>query len=295
MGKIILIGGKVDKGTPLSSQEKSELQSIKGIKMVKLEILERLINELKGSDSRLEIITSASKTPYAIGNEYKKAFKKLKCKNIGVIHCKSSQEADLPENIERLMKCDGVLFTGGDQNLLCDVFLKTKFLKNLKERFKREKDFLVAGTSAGAMALTKEMISLEKSGNPFLKGRITITKGFNLLPRIIIDTHFIQRRRLSRLIEAVATYPYKLGIGLAENTAVFFKTSDKVEVIGINLVILIDGSHISYNNIKQIKKNQNICLQDVKLHILPKGQMFNIIKRKILKNKAKKSNGGAGN
>lgn len=283
MGKIILIGGKVDKGTPLSNKEKSEFRPTKGLKMVKLEILERLINELKGTESRLEIITSASKTPFAIGNEYKKAFKKLTCKHIGVIHCKSAEEADLPENLERLMKCDGVLFTGGDQNLLCSVFLKTKFLKNLRLRFKREKDFLVAGTSAGAMALTKVMISSEQPAEPFVKGHISITNGLNLLPRIIVDTHFIQRRRLSRLIEAVATYPYKLGIGLSENTAVFFETPEKVEVIGVNLVILIDGSHISYNNIRQIKKNEHICLQDVRLHVLPKGQMFNINRRKILK------------
>src|ERR1043165_6603362 len=141
---------------------------------------------------------------------------------------------------------------------------------------------MVAGTSAGAMALTREMIANGNSNGSFIKGNVEIIKGLDLLSRIIVDTHCIQRRRLSRLIEAIAGYPAKLGIGLAENTAVLFKTPGKVEVIGNNLVVLIDGSHITYNNIKHIKKNHNICLENVKLHVLPKGHSFNILRRKIL-------------
>jgi cyanophycinase len=282
MGKVILIGGHVDKGTPLSPAEKEQFGRIKKIKMVKEEILKRLINEMNGIDSKIEIVSSASEIPFAIGNEYKKAFKKLKCKNIHVMHFRTSREADLEKNIDRLEKCDGVLFTGGNQSLLCKILLKTKFLKLLKERFKQEKDFLVSGTSAGAMALTKVMIEHGRPSASFVKGYMNITEGLNLLPRIIVDTHFIQRRRLSRLVEAVAIYPDKLGVGLAEDTAVFFETPEKVEVIGTNIIVLIDGSHISYNNIKEIRKNQNICLQDVKLHVLSKGYKFSIVKRKIL-------------
>jgi cyanophycinase len=285
MGKIILIGGNADKGTSLSEQEKKEFKKVGKIKLVKLEIFERLINELKGADPRIEIVTSASKIPVEIGNEYKKVFKKLKCKNIGVMHFKNSEEANFPKNLQRLKNCDGLLFTGGDQVLLCDILLKTKFLKKLKERFRKEKDFLVSGTSAGAMALTQTMIAAGDPSESCVKGHIKIAEGFNLLPRIILDTHFIQRGRFGRLIEAIAHYPDKLGIGLGEDTAVFFKTPENVEIIGSNLVVLIDGTHISYNNIRQIEKNQNICLQDVKLHILPKGHMFNIVNRRILNNK----------
>lgn len=283
MGKIILIGGNIDMASSLSKQEKEEFGNISRIKMVKLEIFKRLIDEMKGSDSRIEIITSASEIPGEIGNEYKKAFKKLKCKNIGVMHIKNSKEADIRENLHRLENCDGLLFTGGDQVLLCNIFLKTKFLKKLKERFRKEENFLVSGTSAGAMALAQVMIAEGEPSASFVKGNIKITKGLNLLPHIIIDSHFIQRRRFSRLIEAVAHHPKKLGIGLGEDTAVFFKTPKKVETIGSNLVILIDGTHIRHNNIKQIEKNQNICLQDVKLHVLPKGRMFNIVNKKIRK------------
>jgi cyanophycinase len=285
MGKIILIGGNVDLGASLSSKEKNEFGAVRTVRMVRLEIFERLISELKGVDSRIEVITSASKIPVRIGEEYKKAFEKLNCTNVGVLHIMSTKAADLPENLDRLEKCDGVLFTGGDQHLLCNRFLDTKFLTRLKERLNKENNFLISGTSAGAMSLTKVAIAKNNSLTPFTKGHINIIQGFNLLPHIIVDTHFIQRRRLGRLIEAVASYPNMLGIGLSEDTAVFFETPERVEVIGSNVVVLIDGSHISYNNVRQIEEKQNICLQDVKLHVLPKGKIFSIPKRKILKGK----------
>jgi cyanophycinase len=285
MGKIILIGGHVDRGTPLSKAEKEEFGKQRTIKMVKAEILHRLIKEMKGRNSRLEIITSASEIPVAIGNEYKRAFKKLNCTNVGVMHFRNSKGADSAASLRRLEECDGVLFTGGNQSLLCDIIKKTKFLRLLKKKFKSEDDFLISGTSAGAMALTKIMIMKEVSAAPFEKGHLKVSNGLGILTRIIVDTHFTQRRRLSRLIEAIASYPDKLGVGLGEDTAVFFRTPDKVEIIGRSLVILIDGSHITYNNIRQIKRNQNICLQDIKLHVLSKGHDFSITTRKILKRK----------
>jgi cyanophycinase len=289
MGKIILIGGNVDIGASLSAKEKKEFGPVKMVKMVRLEIFQRLIREAGGIDSRIEIITSASEIPRIIGKEYKKALEKLKCRNIGIMHIKSAAGADLHRHLDRLKKCDAILFTGGNQNTLCDAFLNTKFLEHLKERFKKEDRFLISGTSAGAMSLAKNTIIDGEPLTPFVKGHINIIDGFNLLPDIIIDSHFIQRRRLSRLIEAVAKYPGKLGIGLAEDTAVFFNTADKVEVIGTNVVVLIDGRNITYNNLRQIKEKQNICLLDVRLHVLPKGQMFSITRRKILKDKTSKN------
>jgi cyanophycinase len=282
MGKVILIGGKVDIGTEFSMKEKKELVKPKHFRMVKPEILERFLHEMKGKSSRIELLTSASAIPFAIGYEYRRAFRSLGCKDIGIMHFRKGTEADKAVMLKRLRECDGILLCGGSQEQLCKVLHNTKFLTLLRSRYKKEREFLVAGTSAGAMALGREVIAQESRTELFLKGHVRMIKGLDLLPKIIVDTHFVQRRRLSRLIQAVANYPSKLGIGLSENTAVFFKTPGKVEVIGNNLVVLIDGSHITYNNIRQIKKNHKICLENVKLHVLPKGHVFNIPKRKIL-------------
>lgn len=276
MGKIILIGGNVEKGEPLIAKRTKPW-----LKKAHPEILERILVEMKGPDSRIEIITSASKIPDEVGMDYRKALRRLKCKDIGLMHFKTKREADKKDFIERIEACDGIIFTGGDQVLLSRALKKSQLLKTIKKRFENETDFLVSGTSAGAMALAEVMIADGIPSEALTKGHIKIAKGLCLLPDIIVDTHFIQRGRFSRLIEATATYPSKLGIGLGENTAVFFHKPEMVETIGSSLVVLIDASQMSYNNIKQIDVNDSICVQDIKLHILPQNHKFNIIKKVI--------------
>lgn len=281
MGKVILIGGNVEKGLPTAKIGKAWL------KKTEPEILEKLLSEMKGKKSRIEIITSASKIQHKMGQEYINALANLNCNDVGLMHFKSKREADKKDFIERLNVCDGIMFSGGDQVLLCKRLLGTKLLDVIKTRFKNEPDFLISGTSAGAMALAETMIARGIPSEALSKGHVTLSQGLGILPEIIVDTHFIQRGRFSRLIEATAKHPSKLGIGLGENTAVFFHKPEMVETIGSNLVALIDSSQLSYNNINYISNDDEICVQDIKLHILPKHHKFNIIKKKIYNNKIK--------
>jgi cyanophycinase len=279
MGKIILIGGKMDTGT---RPEKKNTNPA-GLKNIHPQILERFLKEMKGKNSKIEIITAATRNPGKVGEAYKRALKKMKCKKTGVMHFKSPFQADNDRILDRLNHCDGVMFTGGNQTLICKALLKSNFLEVLKKRLKTETDFLIAGTSAGAMAMSEVMIAGGSPSEALKKGHVKLAQGLGLLPNIIIDTHFINRERFGRLIEAITTYPDKLGIGLGEDTAVFFKKTHHVETIGTNMVILIDGSRLTYNNITKIDINMPICIEDMKLHVLPKGHMFNIPKRRIYK------------
>lgn len=278
MGKIILIGGKLDTGIVRGkATKKTKLRNIHPY------ILERFLREMRGVRSRIEIITSASGTPIKEGHEYKRALKKLKCKNTGFMYLRDPEQADRKEHLDRLEACDGLIFTGGDQIKICKGLLKSKFLEIMKKRFNSEENFMVAGTSAGAMAMSEIIIARGKPAEALKKGTVKLQEGLGLLPQIIIDTHFINRERFGRLLEAVAGNPQKLGIGLGENTAVFFKKTHHVETIGANLVVLMDGSHLTVNNIDKIDKGQLICLENINLHILPQGHMFNINRRRVYK------------
>ncbi|MES2760612.1 MAG: cyanophycinase [Bacteroidota bacterium] len=282
MGKIILIGGNVDRG----------MSSLKGKDSLKLKkpepkILLKILSAMKGKKSKIEIITSASKNPNKIGKEYTDALKALDCRNVNLMHFTTRQHADKKEFLERISSCDGIIITGGDQVLLIKTLLKSKLLLAIKKRFNSDPDFLVSGTSAGAMALPDIMIADGNPSEALSKGYIEFSKGLGILKGVIVDTHFVQRGRFGRLIEATATYPSLLGIGLGENTGVVFQNPEMVETIGSNLVVLIDASQLSYNNIARIRKDDEICVQDMKLHILPKRHKFNIIKKEIYPAKKK--------
>jgi cyanophycinase len=292
MGKIMLIGGNVEKGTGALKRGKPSL----ALKKPEPKILKKILSGMKGKNSKIEIITSASKIPNKIGREYTAALEALNCKNISLMHFVNKRHADKKEFIDRIASCDGIILTGGDQVLLVKTLLKSKLLKAIKKRFDSDPDFLVAGTSAGAMALADVMIADGNPSEALSKGYIDFSKGLGIIKGIIVDTHFVQRGRFGRLIEATATYPKHLGIGLGENTGVFFQKPEMVETIGSNLVVLIDASRLSYNNIARIRKDDEICVQDMKLHILPKSHKFNITKKviypantKVLVKKQKKS------
>lgn len=110
-GKLIAIGGSEDKGTDL---EKGEIHR-NNLNFFELGILRRLIDEAGGNMSRIEVITTASMIPNEVGDNYLNAFGKIGCINVGVIHIRNRYDAMQEDCLERIKKCDAVMFSGGNQ------------------------------------------------------------------------------------------------------------------------------------------------------------------------------------
>ena len=117
----------------------------------------RVVEEAGGVDARIEVITTASMIPYEVGENYLDAFGKIGCTNIGLLHIRTRQDAMNNEFIDRIRNCDAVMFSGGNQLRLSATDGGTEFLSILKKRYKEE-NFVIAGTSAGAMAMSNTMI-----------------------------------------------------------------------------------------------------------------------------------------
>ena len=168
-GYLIAIGGAEDKG----SEEEKERQN--SLDFFKLGILQQIV-ELAGkkNDPRIEVITTASSIPDEVGQIYKKAFKKLGLIDIGHLKITSREEADSKKTMERLEKCNCILFSGGDQLRLCSIIGGTDFLDLLRERFERE-HFVIAGTSAGAAAMSNTMISGGEEAKAYLKVNVVLS------------------------------------------------------------------------------------------------------------------------
>ena len=226
-GKLISIGGSEDKGTGI---EPNFAQKAK-LNFFEFGILKRILSEMKGAESIVEVITTASVIPEEVGDNYIQAFGKLGCTKVGVIHIKNREDALLPEYLERIKKADGVMFTGGNQLRLSMIFGGTDFLKILQNRYEEE-NFVIAGTSAGAMAMSNTMIYQGSSTGALLKGEVKITTGLAFIKDVIIDSHFVTRGRFGRLAQAVASNPGCIGIGLGEDTGVLVRDGNTMEAIG---------------------------------------------------------------
>ena len=276
-GKLIAIGGNEDKGT----EPEPNFQQKNNLNFFELQILSRIVHEAGGHEALIEVITSASSIPTEVGNNYLEAFGKLGCKNIRVMDIRNREDAKKPEMIERISKCDAVMFSGGNQLKLSSVFGGTEFLNILHHRYQSETTFVIAGTSAGAMAMSNTMIYQGNSGEALLKGEVKITTGLAFIKDLIIDSHFVTRGRFGRLAQAVAANPSCLGIGLGEDTGVLISEGNYIEAIGSGLVIVVDGHGILHSNIADLKEGCPISIENLVVHVLAKGNCYNLKRRKF--------------
>jgi len=276
-GKLIAVGGAEDKGTDLETGEIYR----NNLNFFELGILRRIVEEAGGPSARIEIITTASMIPFEVGENYLNAFGKIGCTNVGVMHIRTRLDAMNNENIERMRHCDAVMFSGGNQLRLSATDGGTEFLSIMKKRY-REEDFVIAGTSAGAMAMSTTMIYEGNAARAHLKGEVKITTGLGFIGNVIIDSHFEKRGRFSRLAQAVAANPGCIGLGLGEDTGMLITEGNKMEAIGSGLVVIIDGHDIMHSNIADIPDGNPISVENLKVHFCEKGNGYLINERKYL-------------
>jgi cyanophycinase len=273
-GKLVIIGGAVDKGS--FTETDLDKNATNNLNFFEKGILKRIIDESKHKkESRIEVITTASKIPREIGPEYVKALNFLGATNVDVLHVERREQATDPEVLERLRAADVVMFTGGDQLRLTSMLGGTAFDDLLIHKYRNE-DFIYAGTSAGAAAASNNMIYQGSSSEALLKGEVKITSGLGLIDGVIIDTHFVQRGRIGRLFQAVVGNPKVLGIGLGEDTGLLITNGRQMEAIGSGLVILVDGREIKDTNLTQIELGEPISINHLVTHVMSKNDTFNL-------------------
>ena len=277
-GKLIAIGGNEDKGT----EAEPNYEQKNNLNFFELQILSRIVHELHHQKkSRMEVITTASSIPEEVGDNYYQAFYKLGCENVGTIHIRNREDVKNPEYIQRISNCDGVLFTGGNQLRLSTIFGGTELLHIMHDRLVNE-DFLIAGTSAGAMAMSNTMIYQGSSAGALIKGEVKITTGLAFIKNVIIDSHFDKRGRFGRLAQAVASNPSCIGIGLGEDTGVLITENNNLEAIGSGLVVIVDGHGIQHSNIADLAEGSPISIENLIVHIMTRGNAYNLKMRKFI-------------
>ncbi|HLL42689.1 MAG TPA: cyanophycinase [Segetibacter sp.] len=283
-GKLIAIGGAEDKGT-----EVEKLLAIHhNLNFFELGILRRIVEEAGGISARIEVITTASMTPFEVGNNYLEAFGRIGCTNVDLIHIRTREDVQNEKYNDRIQSCDAVMFTGGNQLRLTSIFGGTKMLRTIQNRYKNE-HFIVAGTSAGAMAMSNTMIYEGDATKAHLKGEVKITTGLAFMDKVIFDSHFEKRGRFGRLSQAVGGNPSCIGIGLGEDTGMLITEGNKMEAIGSGLVIIIDGHDIRHSNIADIPEGNPMSIENLKVHLCAKGNGFLVHERKFVERMAKET------
>ncbi len=241
-------------------------------------ILKKFLELAGGDKAEVLIVPVASDFPEFAADVYTQAFRNLGVVNPRVLRATSRQDI-VQADVEKLTDgVTGVFMTGGDQMRLVSLLGGTKFAEALRKKV-RETNVVMAGTSAGAAAMSTSMIVRgEPSSHPH-KNAVKLSPGLGFLKNIIIDQHFSERGRISRLITAVSYNPYNLGIGIDENTAIILDGKGILEVFGQGSTTIVDGSEITFNEIAEVGDNESFSVCGVQFHVLRDGLVYNYLER----------------
>lgn len=230
------------------------------------------------SEARILIVPVASDYPEFSADVYTQTFRNLGLQQVKVLRA-TSRQAVIDADAESLLKdVTGVFISGGDQMRLVSMLGGTEFARLLEERV-RHSPLVLAGSSAGAAGMSATMIVRGDATSHPNKHSIRLSPGLGILQNVIIDQHFTERGRLSRLVTAVSYNPRQLGIGIDENTAVIISNDGTLEVCGDGTVTIVDGSRITYNDIAEVEESQPFAVAGLQLHILRDGLHYDFARR----------------
>lgn len=191
------------------------------------------------------------------------------------------EQLDTEEGVKLLENKTAVFFCGGDQAKLTAVVLGTKFYNKMKEFYMN--GGVIGGTSAGAAVMSKIMITgneiTNKDSNRTFasihNNNVEVQEGFGFLDNVIIDQHFVIRKRLNRLLSVIYEYGMP-GIGIDEATAVVVSEGRYCRVVGWSNAVIVEP------DINQLKRHGlKYSTKDTKLHILYPGDTYDIQTRKV--------------
>ncbi|MGI5853768.1 MAG: cyanophycinase [Bacillota bacterium] len=260
-GNLVIIGGAEDKENECT-------------------ILKAFINLAGGKDAAIVIMTTAAALPEETGARYQDVFGRLGCQSVTVCHVQSRAEAHDPSSCEKIALSTGVFFTGGDQLRITSILGGTPLEEVLFRKYRA--GIVVAGTSAGASAMSDLMIVEGQDDETPKKCTLKMAPGLGLLREVVIDQHFAQRGRIGRLMLAVSQNPYVLGIGIDEDTAIWIQPEGLLKVIGSQTATIVDGRPMIHTNISELRPNDSLAVIGAALHILPAGYGYDLAGRNVI-------------
>lgn len=236
-----------------------------------------------GKDAYIVVIPNASGYPVENGERQKSDFEINGAKAEVLYFTKETADAD--SNLNKIEKADAVFFIGGDQSNLTRDLLETKLLQKIKDVYYR--GGLVGGSSAGAAVMSEVMITgnelTNKDSTSYFftieKGNVEVKEGFGFLKQVIIDQHFIVRKRINRLLSQLFEHPHLLGIGIDEQTAIIVHADDTFTVRGESQVMIFDPTASTL--LPEGTRNRPAA-SDFKMHILNDGARFDLKTKKVI-------------
>ena len=236
-------------------------------------ILQRFVDLAGGKDAVICVIPTASQLDDT-GERYEKIFQELGAGSTYSLPITERADAQRQEYVDQLEKSTAIFITGGNQLRLSTILGGTPIVTAIRQL--NAKGVHYAGTSAGAAIVSQHMITGGNTGIVPTADGVSLAPGMGLINTVVIDQHFNQRNRLSRLLSAVSYNPFLIGMGLDEDTAAFIDGDNVLTVVGSGAITIIDPSDIEHSSMADAGGDDALTLLNLKMHILAPGSRYDI-------------------
>jgi cyanophycinase len=244
------------------------------------QILRRVLDFVTCDPFEVGVITTASRFPAEAHSAYLQAFEALGARAVHHLDVPDRAASRDKEKLVGLDSCDLIFIAGGDQLRLTNVLGGSPFLEAVREH--HAAGAVVAGTSAGAAALTATMIYDGAASNALRKGAVKMASGLAFARGIVIDSHFLERGRFTRLMEVGTTNPEYVGVGIGEDAAVVIHPGPVLEAVGPGLVIIVDSSQLRHTNVVDLEVGEPVAVEHVIMHALTSGYGYDVKRRAFI-------------
>jgi cyanophycinase len=245
------------------------------------ELVQRFVDLAGGAGhAKIVVFAMASEDGKESGEEKADDLRKLGAQAVNLYITREQANSDSVAHL--LDGVTGIWFGGGDQVRLTHALQGTKVEAAIHERYRA--GAVVGGTSAGAAVMTTPMITGNErhpggarppsdSSSNFMtiaRDNIETASGFGLLPGVIVDQHFLRRKRHNRLVSVVLEHPSLVGIGIDESTALLVEPDGRWRILGASAAVIYDARHAAITPAGA----PVLGATNITMHVLPAGSSY---------------------
>jgi len=269
----------------LPKEVKEKLKKIKEkLDKFSKEIVKKFVELAGGSNARIIIIPNAGSEPKLNSEEEQANFIKLGAKADYLLFTRET--ADDEVNLKKMEWANAVFFLGGDQVDLTRDMLGTRLLQKAYDIYNN--GGVVGGSSAGAAVMSEVMITGNELVNKdttvsfvtIERGNVEMKQGFGFIKTVIIDQHFLKRKRHNRTISALIEHPNLLGVAIDESTSIIVNPDETFDVYGNNQVLVYDPTKST--DIRDNGKGK-LGISNMKLDVLISGDKYDLKSKQVIK------------
>jgi cyanophycinase len=256
IGKLLLIGGNEDRDHR------------------NLTILPHFVKMCGGKRARILVCGTPSENVEEKERKYRELFEQIGVAEVMEPEITVRRDAEDEALVKMVKRATGVFFTGGDQLRLTAIVAGTPFGNEIQHRVFNE-GLVAGGTSAGAAAMSSTMFISGGDKGTVRRADVGLAPGLGYWRDTVVDTHFAQRGRISRMLVIFAHNPQILGVGIDEDTAIEVQPGVAFKVIGNGAVFVFDGT-VTHTNAPEAGDDDVIAVTDSAMHVLPAGYSFDL-------------------